>query len=165
MRLRLLFALMIGTTPAAFASDGFDIVVPSRPGVPIIINGIDVSYAVLEGAYGLGKGVNNQPTIYGGRVAEPEPPVGHYYPSLGTRPGYGRLEIEPPSNRRLPQPAESYHQSWGASSMPIPAQSSPPVDVPLYPPPVIMAPPGDDHVRPHFSGPPHVHRKLEKLPN
>jgi hypothetical protein len=165
MRLRLLFALTIGMTPAAFASDGFDIVVPSRPGVPIIINGIDVSYAVLEGGYGLGKGVNNQPTIYGGRVAEPEPPVGHYYPSLGTRPGYGRLEIEPPANRRLPQPAETYHQSWGAQSAPLPAQSSPPQDVPLYPPPVIMAPRGDDHRRSDFSGPPHVNRKLEKLPN
>ena len=139
---------------------------PSRPGVPIIINGIDVSYAVLEGDFGLGKGVNNQPTIYGGRVAEPEPPVGHYYPSLGTRPGYGRLEIEPPANRRLPQPAESYHQSWGAQSMPLPAQSSSAAaEVPLYPPPVIMAPRGDDHRRHDFSGPPHVHRKLEKLPN
>src|ERR1700744_6429261 len=71
MRLRLLFALMIGTTPAAFASDGFDIVVPSRPGVPIVVNGVDVSYAVLEGNFGLGKGVNNQPTIYGGHQGPP----------------------------------------------------------------------------------------------
>jgi len=166
MRLRLLLAMMLGTTSAAFASDGFDIVVPSRPGVPIIINGIDVSYAVLEGEFGLGKGVNNnQPTIYGGRVAEPEPPVGHYYPSLGTRPGYGRLEIEPPANRRLPQPAETYHRSWGAQSMQLPAQSSPPQDIPLYPPPVIMAPRGDDRMPHDFSGPPHVHRKLEKHPN
>jgi hypothetical protein len=162
MRLQLALAILLGTTPAAFA-EGFEIVVPTHPGVPIVVNGIDVSYAVLEGGFGLGKGVNNQPTIYGGRVAEPEPPVGHYYPSLGTRPGYGRLEIEPPSNRRLPQPAESYHQFWGAQSMPVPAQSSPPVDIPLYPPPVITAPRGDDHVRHHFSGPPHVNRKLEKL--
>jgi hypothetical protein len=165
MRLRLLLAMMIGMTSAAFASDGFDIVVPSHPGVPIIVNGIDVSYAVLEGGFGLGKGVNNQPTIYGGRVAEPEPPVGHYYPSLGTRPGYGRLEIEPPANRRLPQPAETYHQFWGAQSMPLPAQSSPPVDVPLYPPPVILAPRGDDHARHDFPGSPRVDRKLGKLPN
>lgn len=163
MRLRLLFAIMIGTTPAAFASDGFDIVVPIRPGVPIIVNGIDVSYAVLEGGFGLGKGVHNQPAIYGGRVAEPEPNVGHYYPSMGARPGYGRLEIEPPANRRLPQAAESYHQSWSAQSQPLPAQSNPPQDIPLYPPPVIMAPHGDDRMRPDFSGPPH--RKLEKLPN
>jgi hypothetical protein len=140
MRLRLLFALMIGTTPAAFASDGFDIVVPSRPGVPIIINGIDVSYAVLEGEFGLGKGVNNnQPTIYGGRLAEPEPPVGHYYPSLGTRPGYGRLEIEPPANRKLPKPPPEYHESWSVHPAPLPATQPP--DVPSYPPPVILAPP------------------------
>src|ERR1700759_2404190 len=119
MRLQLLFAMMIGMTPAAFASDGFDIVVPSRPGVPIIINGIDVSYAVLEGEFGLGKGVNNnQPTVYGGRLAEPEPNVGHYYPSLGTRPGFGRLEIEPPSNRRLPPPAEGNPKHWGGLAMP-----------------------------------------------
>jgi hypothetical protein len=164
MRLRLLLAILVGTTSAAFASDGFDIVVPSRPGVPIIVNGIDVSFAVLEGEFGLGKGVNNnQPTIYGGRVVDPEPNVGHYYPSLGTRPGYGRLEIEPPANRKLPPPAESFHQSWSAHSQPLPAQSSPPQEIPFYPPPVIMAPRGDDHIRPDFSGPPH--RKLEKSPN
>jgi len=164
MRLRLAFALLLGMSSAALAQ-GFEIVIPGRPGVPIIINGIDASYAVLEGDYGLGKGVNNQPTIYGGRLVPPEPEVGHYYPSLGLKPAYGRLEIEPPANRRLPQPAESYHQSWGAQSMPIPAQSSPPVDVPLYPPPVIMAPRGDDHARYDFSGPPHVDRKLGKPPN
>src|ERR1700757_3951151 len=166
MRLRLLIATMIGTTSAAFASDGFDIVVPSRPGVPIIINGIDVSYAVLEGGYGLGKGVNNQPTVYGGRLAEPEPPVGHYYPTLGLKPAYGRLEIEPPANRKLPQPAESYHQSWSSQSAPTPATSpAPPPEVPLYPPPVIMAPRGDD-LRHDFSGPPKdPRRRPERMPN
>ena len=55
-------------------------------------------------------------------------------------PGYGRLEIEPPANRKLPQPAESYHQSWSAQSAPLPAQS----DVPVNPPPVIVAPQIDD---------------------
>ena len=56
------------------------------------------------------KGNHVQPTIYGGRYIDPVPHVGHYYPSAGRMPGYGRLEIEPPANRRLPQPAESYHQ-------------------------------------------------------
>src|ERR1700742_3036701 len=115
MRLKLAFAILLGMSSAALAQ-GFEIVVPGRPGVPIIINGIDASYAVLEGDYGLGKGVNNQPTIYGGRLVPPEPEGGHYYPSLGLKPAYGRLEIEPPANRRLPQPAQSYHQSWGAMS-------------------------------------------------
>ena len=47
------------------------------------------------------------------------------------------LEIEPPAHRKLPQPAESFHQSWSARSEPIPAQS----DVPQNPPAVIVAPP------------------------
>jgi hypothetical protein len=142
----------------AFAQ-GFEIVVPGRPGVPIVVNGIDVSYAVLEGSFGLGRGYNNQPTIYGGRLLEPEPPVGHYYPSLGLKPAYGRLEIEPPANRKLPQPAASYHESWSAQSAPNPATlPAPPVDVPLYPPPVILAPRGDDP-RHDFSGPPRDFRR------
>ena len=110
--------------------------IPGRPGVPIIINGIDASYAVVEGDWGLGKGEHVQPTVYGGRYADPVPHVGHYYPSAGHRPGYGRLEIEPPANRALPQPAESYHQSWSAQSTPQPVQP----EVPFYPPPVIVAP-------------------------
>ena len=153
MRLRLAIVLLAGMTSSAFA-EGFDIVVPSRPGVPIIVNGIDVSYAVLEGDFGLGKGVNNQPTIYGGRLAEPEPPVGHYYPSFGLKPGYGRLEIEPPANRKLPKPAESYHESWHAQSAPTPATSpTTQSDVPFYPPPVIMAPPGGGGYWPHHFPP------------
>jgi hypothetical protein len=133
MRLPLALTLLIATTSFGFA-EGFDLVIPGRPGVPIVINGIDVSYAVVEGDFGLGKGWTPPLTIYGGRLVEPAPEVGHYYPSLGLRPGYGRLEIEPPANRKLPQPAESYHQSWGAQS-----QALPP-DIPAYPPPVIMAP-------------------------
>ncbi len=136
MRAGIALAILIGTTCTAFAGGGFDIVIPGRPGVPVIINGVDASYAVVEGEWGLGKSEQVQPTVYGGRYIDPEPRVGHYYPSLGQLPGYGRLEIQPPANRRLPQPAESYHQSWSAQSIPQPAQP----DVPFYPPPVIVAP-------------------------
>ncbi len=139
MRVLVTLGFLIGMTSTAFAGGGFDIVVPYRAGVPVIINGIDASYAVIEGEWGLGKNEQVQPTIYGGRTIDPDPHVGHYYPSAGRMPGYGRLEIEPPSNRRLPQPAESYHQSWSAQSMPLPAQSNVPVD----PPPIIYAPQGD----------------------
>ena len=118
MRVGLALAILIGTAPAALASEGFDIVIPGRAGVPIIINGVDASYAVVEGEWGLGKDIHVQPTVYGGRYVDTEPNVGHYYPSLGRRPGYGRLEIEPPANRILPKPAESYHQSWSAQSAP-----------------------------------------------
>jgi hypothetical protein len=136
MRVRITVGLLLAMTSTAFAGGGFDIVLPSRFGVPIIINGLDASYAVVEGEWGLGKNEQVQPTIYGDRYVDPQPPVGHYYPSLGHVPGYGRLEVEPPANRRLPQPAESFHQSWSAQSMPLPAQSDPPAD----PPPVIYAP-------------------------
>jgi hypothetical protein len=136
MRARIALAILIGTTSMAFAGEGFDIVIPGRAGVPVIINGIDASYAVVEGDWGLAKGIHVQPTVYGGRYLDNEPRVGHYYPSAGQQPGYGRLEIEPPVNRTLPQPAESFHQSWSAQSASPQAQP----EVPLYPPPVIVAP-------------------------
>ncbi len=98
--------------------------IPGRPGVPIIINGVDASYSVVEGDWGLGKGIHVQPTVYGGHFVDPEPNVGHYYPSSGHLPGYGRLEIEPPSNGK-PRPAESFHQSWSAESSPLGAAVGP----------------------------------------
>lgn len=135
MRTGLALAFLIGTTVAASADSGPVIVIPGRPGIPIIINGIDASYAVVEGDWGLARSIHVQPTVYGGRYVNPEPHVGHYYPSLGHAPGYGRLEIEPPANRKLPPRAESFHQSWSAHSDPIPAQS----DIPQTPD-VILAP-------------------------
>jgi hypothetical protein len=162
MHLRAALAILIATTSQALAGEGFDLVIPGRPGVPVIINGIDVSYAIVEGDFGLGKGIHLQPTIYGGRYVDYAPNVGHYYPSSGHVPGYGRLEIEPPANRKLPQPAESYFQSWSSQSAQQPAQP----DVPLNPPPVIYAPQGDG-VPQNFGGPPQDFRPRtpRKLPN
>jgi hypothetical protein len=154
MRVRVTLAILMATTSAAFAGGGFDIVVPGRAGVPVIINGIDASYTVVEGEWGLGQNWQVQPTIYGGRVIDPVPNVGHYYPSAGRLPGYGRLEIEPPPGRRLPQPAASYHQSWSAQSAPLPAQS----DVPVNPPAIIYAPQGDGLL----GTPPNVHPRRHR---
>jgi hypothetical protein len=136
MRVRVTLAILMAMTSTAFAGGGFDIVIPGRPGVPIIINGVDASYAAVEGEWGLGRNWQVQPTIYGGRYIDPVPQVGHYYPSAGHMPGYGRLEIEPPPNRKLPPPAEIYYRSWSSQSAPLPAQSN----VPVYPPAVIYAP-------------------------
>jgi hypothetical protein len=157
MRAGLALAILIGTAGTAFAAGGFEIVIPGRPGVPIIINGVDASYAVIEGDWGLGQGPQVQTTVYGGRYIDPVPNVGHYYPSAGRQPGYGRLEIEPPANRKLPQPAESYHQSWSAQSAP-PAAQQP--EVPFYPPPVIVAPRDGDGM-PHDFRP----RRPKKFPH
>jgi hypothetical protein len=164
MRTGLALAILIGTTAVALAEGGPVLVIPGRPGVPIVINGVDASYAVVEGDWGLGKGWHITPTVYGGRPYDPVPNVGHYYPSAGQQPGYGRLEIEPPANRKLPQPAESYHDSWSAHSAP----PAPQPEVPLYPPPIIVAPQGDDAgLLREPAGPPRnlPQRKPGKLPN
>jgi hypothetical protein len=145
MRMGVALAVLITMNATAFAGGGFDIVIPGRPGVPVIINGVDASYAAVEGEWGLGKNNQVQPTVYGGRYVDPVPHVGHYYPSAGRTPGYGRFEIEPPPSRRLPQPAESYHQSWSVQSAPLPAQSNVPVE-----PPAIIYAPQDDRRRPPF---------------
>ena len=149
MRAAFVLFILFGATGAALASDtGPVIVIPGRPGVPIMINGVDASYSVVEGDWGLAKNIHVQPTVYGGRVIDLEPHVGHYYPSSGRVPGYGRLEIEPPGR---PKPAESFHQSWSAQSTPQPAQP----EVPLYPPPVITAPPDNQFGFPQdFNNPP-----------
>jgi hypothetical protein len=157
MRALALAAFLIGLPATALAGGGFDIVIPGRPGVPIIINDIDASYAVVEGVWGLGKNVQVQPTIYGGRYIPERQPfdVGHYYPTLGLRPGYGRLEIEPPANRKLPPPAEIYFRNWGVQSAPLPPQA----DIPADAPPVILAPeinvnpPRRARPSPHAEGP------------
>ena len=154
MRIGVTLAILMATTSTALAGGGFEIVIPGRIGVPVIINGVDASYSVVEGDWGLARRNHVQPTIYGGRYVDPVPNVGHYYPSAGRIPGYGRLEIEPPANRKLPQPAESYHQSWSAQSAPLPAQSS----VPVEPPAIIYAP--QDYRRPDYRprGPQHLPR-------
>ena len=161
MRAGLALAVLIGTTWTALADQGPVIVIPGRAGVPIIISGVDASYAVVEGDWGLGKGVHVTPTVYGGRYVDPAPHVGHYYPSAGHLPGYGRLEVEPPANRKLPQPAESYHQSWSAQSMPQPVQP----EVPFYPPPIIVAPQNHDLGMPQDSSrPPQDFRQHKPRP-
>jgi hypothetical protein len=139
MRALITVVILIGTAGAACAeSNGPVIAIPGRPGVPVIINGVDASYAVVEGDWGLDKGVHPQPTVYGGHPVEPLPPVGHYYPSAGHLPGYGRLEIE---SAAPPKPAPAFHQSWSVNSR----QADPLIPsnenaVPQYPPPVIVAP-------------------------
>jgi hypothetical protein len=146
MRALVTLAFLIGTAGAACAeSNGPVIAIPGRPGVPVIINGIDASYSVVEGDWGLDKGVHYQPTVYGGRPVEPLPPVGHYYPSAGHMPGYGRLEIE---GADKPKPAPSFHQSWTSESKPqLP-------EIPANPPPVIMAPQfNQNSIEQNFSGP------------
>src|SRR4029453_14290658 len=127
------FALLAGMTAQAVAGDtGPVVVIPSRAGVPIVIERVDASFAIVEGDWGLGKSVRVQPTIYGGWPAAMPRPAGHYFPRTGIRPGYGRYEINT-APRVLPG-AESYYRSWTT-------ESPRGYDlVPPDPPPLIYAP-------------------------
>src|SRR5205809_7850292 len=91
----------------AEAGDAPAIVIPGRVGVPVIINGGDASFCVVEGDWGLARPGHVAPTIvYCPPVAHVLEDSGRYYfPALGRKPGYGRFEVEPPRNRRLPPPA------------------------------------------------------------
>lgn len=142
MRIVMALAIVAGTSLAAQADTAPLIVVPGRAGVPVLINGRDVSYGVLEGEWGLAKSFRNPARVFGGRDRYIGPKVGHYYPSSGRTPGYGRLEVNPPANRPLPQPAESYYRSWSAQSAPpVPPMLQP--EVPYDPPAIIVAPRND----------------------
>jgi hypothetical protein len=140
-----LSGLVLSGASALAADSGPVIVLPGRHGLPVIINGVDVTGAVLEGDWGLYSPHMVGPTIvpawvpggiyqgvyYRGRYVQ-----GSYYPAFGHEPGYGRHEIEPPADRRLPPPAPSYHRSWTSESAPLPANLEPQVP----PPPLIVAP-------------------------
>lgn len=139
MRLRsLLIALGTAVTAghAAHAADsGPVIVIPGRLGTPVIINGLDVSGAVIEGDFGLYSPHMVAPRVIWGPVAIPVPfgPRGTYYPAFGHAPGYGRREIETSAERR---PPPSFHRSWSSQSDPLPATLDPPPSSP----PLLVAP-------------------------
>ena len=129
--------LLVVMTSPAFAQREPVIVVPGKPGVPVFINGVDASWAVVEGEFGLDRPGAVTPTvIYRPLVAAFPYAVPAYYPRSGRRPGYGRYEIIPPANRRLPPPAPTYYRSWSSESEPGPVTQSPQYDTP----PVVVSP-------------------------
>jgi hypothetical protein len=112
----------------ARADSGPVIVIPSRPGVPVIINGRDASYAVVEGDWGLSRPGAVAVTVIGGSPIYPNPVYSRrnsYHPRYGRAPLRGRREIEPPADRALPDPAEDFSRSWSTSSDPIPVNDRP----------------------------------------
>src|SRR5215212_1934956 len=130
--MRLVACVILGVGGVLFASrashatDAPAIVIPGKPGVPVIINGYDASYAVVEGDWGLDRPGHVPPTIVSGPLLVPMTEYySGYYPAYGRRPGYGRLEIVPPSNRRLPPRAERYYRSWTSQSDPLPVDLEP----------------------------------------
>jgi hypothetical protein len=117
----------------AHAYDAPAIVIPGKAGVPVILYGTDVSYCVIEGDWGLARPGHVAPTIVSCPPVEPIPEDSgrYYYPAFGRQPGYGRREVIPPRNRRLPPPAPTYYREWGAQSDPVPASTDAPVNLPV----------------------------------
>lgn len=140
MRLLCAGLLLAATVSTALAQRAPEIVVPGRPGVPVYINGmdaslgIDASWGIVEGEFGLDRPNENAPTVIWRPYFNPLPnPVRGYYPSGGKPPGYGRLEILPPPNRRLPPPAPTYYRNWSSESAPSPVTEYSP-----YPPMTVV---------------------------
>jgi hypothetical protein len=117
MRLVGTAVLLAVTASPALAQRSPEIVIPGKPGVPVYINGIDASYGIVEGEFGLDRPGLMAPTVvYRPLLITNPTDVPGYYPKNGKRPGYGRLEIIPPPNRPLPPPAPTYYRSWSSSS-------------------------------------------------
>ena len=130
----LLFAVSAGP---ALAQRAPQIVIPGKPGVPVYINGIDASWGVVEGEFGLDRPGLMTPTVIYRPIVVSVPTRGPaYHPETGKRPGYGRLEIVPPADRPLPPPAPTYYRNWSAGSAPGPVTDyppSPPISVEVSP--------------------------------
>jgi hypothetical protein len=138
----LIVALGLVLSGAGGASAGVDagpvIVVPSRPGVPIMMNGQDVRGAVIEGDWGLGRAPAGITIMRPRLLADPRfhvrrlpshvsyrPHWGGYFPGTGRKPRLGRDEVIPPPNRPLPPMAEEYRRGWWSESPDLPASSGP----------------------------------------
>jgi hypothetical protein len=145
-------ALLIAVSASpALAQRGPVIVIPGRPDVPALMYGVDISWSVIEGDFGLARPGVVTPTViyrlppaivpyYGPAAYGPG-----YFPTTGEQPGYGRLEVVPGPNRPLPPPAQSYRRSWSSNSAPTPADL--PSNNPTYVAPIIA---------PTFNGPPNA---------
>lgn len=128
--------LAVSVSPA-LAQREPQIVIPGRPGVPVIIDGIDASWGMVEGEFGLDRPGLVAPTVvYRPLLAAVPYSVPGYFPRDGKKPAYGRLEIVPPPGAPKPPEAPTYFRSWSSQSAPGPV-----TDYPPYPmPPVVVQP-------------------------
>ncbi len=140
MRLVQAVFLLAVTASPAFAQREPEIVIPGKPGVPVYINGIDASWGVVEGEFGLDRPGMVTPTVVYRPLTMAVPTrVPSYHPATGERPGYGRLEVVPPPDRPLPPPAPTYYRSWSSGSAPGLV-----TDYPPYAPPTVVVSPNNN---------------------
>lgn len=141
------FAFGMGSALAgladAHADHGPVLVVPARPNIPVPIQGYNAAWGVVEGDWGLYRpgappGVTVYPSPYVPPLVPERPvrytPASRYFPTLGTKPYLGRLEIEPGPNRPMPKPAEAYSRSWSVESPDVPPTQYAPT------PPMMISP-------------------------
>jgi hypothetical protein len=120
---------------AAYAQTGPVIVIPGKPGVPVIIDGVIADGAVVYGDWGLARPGHGELVIEGPIAFSAPLDQRGYYPATGRMPRIGRYEVEPPRSQR-PRPT-SFRRDWSAGSeFRAPVTEYPPFD----PPPVILAP-------------------------
>src|SRR5262245_40899606 len=93
-------AALAASMPAKASETGPVIVVPGRPGVPVMMYGVEVSGAVIEGDWGLARPSNINPTVIY-RLWPPQTVKRTlnpgYFPRTGEAPRYGRREVNVPS--------------------------------------------------------------------
>ena len=143
--------LLAFSVSPALAQMGPYFVIPGRPDVPIFENGVDASWSVVEGEYGLNRPNIVNPVIvyrmppvvvpYPGRAALGPP----YYPRDGMLPSNGRLDMRPPPFNPPPRSAQSYSRSWRMESAPTPADlpsNNPNTIAPVITPYVFPGAPG-----------------------
>ena len=133
IKLALFSSLIAGTVVAADSAAAQTepvIVVPGRPGVPVMMNGVDVSGAIIEGEFGLNRPDSGYPRTVIMRYWPPDyyRAPGAYFPATGHKPQYGRREVIPPPDRQMPVPAKRYYRDWMIESAPGPASTPAPYD-------------------------------------
>ena len=120
--------VLSGAAVPALADHQPVIVLRGNAQVPVIIDGVDASGALVYGDWGLHAPGRIPPQIVGPVVLPIDPHTGAYYPRTGHAPAYGRRET--PMPWRPAQPAESFHREWSARSQPGPVTTYPPYQMP-----------------------------------
>jgi len=133
-------AASFGTAAPSQADHLPAVVIPGRPDVPVIINGRNASYAVIEGDWGLTRPGAVYPEIYGGWNRGYYGYDRGYFPMTGRRPVRGRQEVIPSANRALPPPAQPFHREWSTQSPPEFGGADYVSPVPRDPPAVVIGP-------------------------
>ena len=125
----LIAGVVAGADSAAAQNDPV-IVVPGRAGVPVMMYGVDVSGAVIEGETSLNRPDGAYPPTVIMRYWPPDHyrNPGAYFPATGHKPQYGRQEVIPPADRQMPVRAKPFYRDWMIESAPGPASTPAPYD-------------------------------------